>query len=39
MLSFHIAVKFYQAGVDFNALKKPKQFLGAARNTEEGRKS
>jgi transcription termination factor Rho len=22
--------------VDFNALKKPKQFLGAARNTEEG---
>lgn len=23
-------------GIDTNALKKPKQFLGAARNTEEG---
>ena len=23
-------------GVDFNALKKPKQFFGAARNPEEG---
>ena len=28
--------KILSGGVDFNALKKPKQFLGAARNTEEG---
>jgi len=28
--------KILSWGVDFNALKKPKQFLGAARNTEEG---
>jgi len=28
--------KILSGGVDFNALKKPKQFFGAARNTEEG---
>ena len=28
--------KILSGGVDFSALKKPKQFLGAARNTEEG---
>ena len=28
--------KILSGGVDFNALKNPKQFLGAARNTEEG---
>ena len=28
--------KILSGGVDFNALKKPKQFYGAARNTEEG---
>ena len=28
--------KTLSGGVDFNALKKPKQFFGAARNTEEG---
>jgi transcription termination factor Rho len=27
--------KILSGGVDFNALKKPKQFFGAARNTEE----
>ena len=28
--------KILSGGVDFNALKRPKQFFGAARNTEEG---
>jgi len=28
--------KILSGGVDANALKKPKQFFGAARNTEEG---
>ena len=28
--------KIMSGGIDSNALKKPKQFLGAARNTEEG---
>ena len=28
--------KILSGGVDFNALKKPKQFFGAASNTEEG---
>ena len=28
--------KILSGGVDFNAMKKPKQFFGAARNTEEG---
>ena len=28
--------KILSGGVDFNAIKKPKQFFGAARNTEEG---
>lgn len=28
--------KIMSGGIDANALKKPKQFLGAARNTEEG---
>ena len=28
--------KILSGGVDFNALKKPKQFFGDARNTEEG---
>jgi len=28
--------KILSGGVDFNALKKPKQFFGAARNTVEG---
>ena len=28
--------KILSGGVDFNALTKPKQFFGAARNTEEG---
>lgn len=28
--------KIMSGGIDTNALKKPKQFLGAARNTEEG---
>ena len=28
--------KILSGGVDLNALKKPKQFFGAARNTEEG---
>ena len=28
--------KILSGGVDFNALKKTKQFFGAARNTEEG---
>ena len=28
--------KILSGGVDFNALKKPKQFFGAARNTEVG---
>ena len=28
--------KILSGGVDFNALKKPKQFFGAAKNTEEG---
>ena len=28
--------KILSGGVDFNALKKPNQFFGAARNTEEG---
>ena len=31
-----LAINLLGNPCDFNALKKPKQFLGAARNTEEG---